>query len=356
MAKKVKPAPEAQPNQDVVAHGPILAAIEGHNTQVKALTEAISRDRLPQTLLFVGPSGIGKKKVALGLTQVLVCERRAPGGNIACGECGPCIRINKLSSEDLFIVEPQGATIKIEQAHEILHFISLRRLGRARVIIINEAHLMGPQAGNALLKSLEEPPPGTHFILVTSNSGAILTTIRSRSQTIRFQSLPDEVLQSLTGAEDWMIKSAQGSIEAVSRLSVNSDEWDKLRRTALSYLSALITGDLRNDEDFRDSVKDRASALFVTQIWLRALRDFTVVAANQGKIEKERMLLPDQQTLIKAGSDLPLDFLAQLSELCLELEQDINRNVDRSLAFENFAISVINAYGPGREPRPVLAF
>ena len=82
MAKKVKPAPEAQPNQDVVAHGPILAAIEGHNTQVKALTEAISRDRLPQTLLFVGPSGIGKKKVALGLTQVLVCERRAPGAAV----------------------------------------------------------------------------------------------------------------------------------------------------------------------------------------------------------------------------------------------------------------------------------
>src|SRR4051812_15628421 len=178
MAKKVKAkaATHEAPAAEKIS-GPIFEKINGHDQQIRALTEAVTKNRLPQSLLFVGPSGIGKKLVALGLAQVLVCERRKPSETKACGECGPCVRVARQSSEDLLFIEPQGASIKIEQAHEILRFISLRRLGRARVIIINEAQLLGPQAGNALLKSLEEPPGETFFILVTQNSGAILTTI-----------------------------------------------------------------------------------------------------------------------------------------------------------------------------------
>jgi DNA polymerase III subunit delta' len=354
MAKKVKAkAVSSETTAQAFLPGPILSHIKGHEQQVQALTEAIVRNRLPQTLLFVGPSGIGKKHVALGIAQVLVCEKRKPTEKNACGECGHCIRMAKQSSEDLLLIEPQGATIKIEQAHEILRFISLRQLGRARLILINEAHLLGPQAGNALLKSLEEPPPNTYFILVTPNSGAILTTIRSRSQTIRFQSLNDKILSELTGADEWMIKSAQGSLEALSRLNQNRDEWDHLRRSAITSLEAMVSGLHGTDENFRDSIKDRPSALFVIQTWLRALRDFTVVASNAGKLNKDQLLLPDHAKLIREGANLPLTYLEQLGTLCLELEQDINRNVDRSLAFENFAIAVRNAYA-GREPRPVL--
>ncbi len=354
MAKKVKA--KAAPKESVehtLPAGPMLSHIKGHDPQIRALTEAIVRNRLPQTLLFVGPSGIGKKHVALGITQVLVCEKRKATEAQACGECGHCIRTAKQASEDLLLIEPQGASIKIEQAHEVLRFISFRQLGRARVILINEAHLLGPQAGNALLKSLEEPPPNTHFILVTPNSGAILTTIRSRSQTIRFQSLSDEILSSLTGADEWMIKSAQGSLESLARLTQNQNEWDQIRRSAISTLEFMVGGLHGTDETFRDSIKDRPSALFVTQTWLRALRDFTVVASNGGKLNKDQLLLPDQAKMIREGANLPIAYLEQLAELCLELEQDINRNVDRSLAFENFAISVRNAYA-GREPRPVL--
>jgi DNA polymerase III subunit delta' len=354
MAKKVKAkTTEAQANDRPFLTGPILSHIKGHDQQIASLTEAIVRNRLPQTLLFVGPSGIGKKHVALGITQVLACEKRKPTEAKACGECGHCIRIAKLASEDLLMIEPTGASIKIEQAHEILRFISLRQLGRARVILINEAHLLGPQAGNALLKSLEEPPPNTYFILVTPNSGAILTTIRSRSQTIRFQNLSDKILADLTGAEDWMIKSAQGSLESLARLNQNRDEWDHIRRSAMTTLEAMVSGLHESDETFRESIKDRPSALFVTQTWLRALRDFTVVASSGGKLNKDQLLLPDQAKMIREGANLPLAYLEQLAELCLELEQDINRNVDRSLAFENFAIAVRNAYA-GREPRPVL--
>src|SRR4051812_31071618 len=180
MAKKVrakKASAASDTNEATHLQGKILDHVKGHKHQIDILREAIAKDRLPQTLLFIGPSGIGKKLVALGIAQVLVCDTRKPSDTKACGECGPCVRMARQSSEDLLMIEPQGASIKIEQAHEILRFISLRRLGKARVIIINEAQLLGHQAGNALLKSLEEPPGETFFILVTQNSGAILTTI-----------------------------------------------------------------------------------------------------------------------------------------------------------------------------------
>jgi DNA polymerase-3 subunit delta' len=352
MAKKVKKSKAEEAQVDVVVEpGPILDHVQGHESQIKALKEAIERERLPQTLLFVGSSGVGKRKVALGFAQVLVCERRKTKAQ-ACGECGSCIRVARLSSEDLMLVEPQGASIKIEQAQDILRFISLRRLGRARIIIIDEAHQLGPQAGNALLKSLEEPPAETFFILLTHNPGAILTTIRSRSQVIRFQALSDEILKKLTGAEDWQIRAAQGSLETLKRLSANSAEWDQLRRVAFNTLNEWLSGSIADSDEFREAIKDRSSALFLTQTWLRSIRDFHVIALD-ADAGKKRLLHPDQATLTKLGAKIEPEFLAQLGELALELEQDINRNIDRGLAFENFAQAVRHASG-GREPKPVL--
>lgn len=356
MAKKVKPKAEAKAEAAVVLkEGPLLSRVLGHDEPIRILSEAIAGDRLPGTLLFVGPSGIGKRLVAQALAQALICENRTAKLPSACGKCGPCIRVATGNNENVLFIEQPGATgIKIEQAHEILQFISLQRLGRARVIIINDAHLLNPQAGNALLKSLEEPPPETYFILVTSHPGSMLTTIRSRAQTVRFQALSEEILKSLQPkAPAWLIRSSQGSLETIHKLQENASEWESTRRLALGQLGKLVSGETPETDEFREAIRERATALFVSQTWLRALRDFAVTNALNGDVESDRLLLPDHSQLSMQGTSVPLPWLLQLESLCLELEQDINRNVDRTLAFENFAIAVRRAYS-GTEPRPML--
>ncbi len=341
--------------------GSILKTVLGHERILRTIADAIASERLPSTLIFSGSSGIGKKRAALGLAQTLLCERVTSADPQACGVCGPCVRTAKLQSECLLIVEPQGAGIKIEQAQNVLQFLALRHLGRARVIIIDDAHLCNPQAGNALLKSLEEPPPQTYFFLITSHLGGVLATIRSRSQTLRFHNLSDEVVRELTAADDWIVRAAGGSIENARRLGENADEWASVRRLAL-HLLAQIMAEPRGSSpetqqatwaDFKEKIKDRSVALFAIQTWGRALRDFAY-AASVANVSMQRLLMPDQMPLIESGRRLPARWLHYLAELCLQLEQDIHRNVDRTLAFEALIATVGRSYA-GHAPHPLLS-
>lgn len=344
------------PSELVDVKGPLLGRLRGHDLAVRVLLEAVSRSRLASTLLFVGPAGVGKRLAALGLAQCLLCERANLAAPLACGECGACRRIAKGQSENLLVIEPQGAGIKVEQAQDVLRFLNLRQLGRARVVIINDAHLLNPQAGNALLKAFEEPPTGTHFILVTANPGALLATIRSRSQAIRFHALDDALVAELSSAPEWIVRAAQGSLEVANRLSEGSEEWAVVRRSALQVLSEMLEGREPSAESFeqlREMIKERAAALFVTQVWGRALRDFAYVSASGG-LPSDRLHVPDQSDMIARGARLPIAWIEQLSDICLQLEQDIHRNVDKTIAFETTCMLIAGAYA-GREPRPMLS-
>ncbi len=336
--------------------GNILESVLGHERTLQSIAEAMASDRLPSTLIFSGTSGIGKKRAAFGLAQTLLCDQVSVSEPAACGVCGPCIRTLKQQSESVLFVEPLGAGIKIEQAQNVLQFLNLRTLGRARIIIVDEAHLLNPQAGNSLLKSLEEPPARTYFFLLTSHIGGILATIRSRSQTIRFHNLSDDVVRTLTGADDWIIRAAGGSIENAGRLGENADEWAMLRRLALQIMNQAITeprGALPENQqaawaDFKEKIKDRTAALFSAQTWGRALRDFAY-ASSVVEVTNDRLLMPDQLPLIQVGRRLPAALLHRLSDFCLQLEQDIHRNIDKTLAFETLVMTIRRTYA-GHEP------
>ncbi|MEK7357797.1 MAG: DNA polymerase III subunit, partial [Bdellovibrionota bacterium] len=219
----------------------LLDRLQGHGSVLKPLIEAAARERLAPTLIFNGPSGVGKRLAALALAQSLVCEKSR---DAACGECGGCLRIERGQSESLLVIEPDGAQIKIEQARDVLQFISLRALGRARVIVIDQAHLLGPQAANALLKSLEEPPSGTYFILVTPLASAILPTIRSRSQLVRFAPLDVKSLRAVLGAnaDEWVLRSARGSVETARRMMEDRAEFHEIETATRAYLGASLQG------------------------------------------------------------------------------------------------------------------
>ncbi len=135
-----------------------LAAVLGHDRIRGVLVRALRQGRFPNSLLFSGPEGVGKRTLALAAARALLCERGLEGD--ACGQCRACTRSGRGLHPDLTIVEPATAAIKIEQVRDAVREILVPPFeARARAFLIDDAHAMTEQAQNALLKSLEEPRP-----------------------------------------------------------------------------------------------------------------------------------------------------------------------------------------------------
>jgi len=170
----------------------------GHRAQLALLDRAVTRGALPQSLVFAGPEGVGKRMVAVALAQRLNCltvPSNQPGGD-ACGTCNACRRIAQGTHPD--VVTFVGA-VKIDDLRDRIGPSTYRPFeGRKRVFIFDDAHLIFPIPQTALLKTLEEPTPSSQFILVTARPDGLLPTVRSRCPQLRFGSLDvDEVAKLL---------------------------------------------------------------------------------------------------------------------------------------------------------------
>jgi DNA polymerase-3 subunit delta' len=184
--------------------------IIGHRRLTTLLARAIERESLPPTLLFAGPPGVGKWAMARAVAQAVNCAEplRSPNDRLAidaCGKCRACDRVARGVHVDVFAIQPdERASIKIDVIREALSHTSFRPFeGKRRFVLIREADTLETEAQNALLKSLEEPPPGTSFILTTAVPGALLPTVRSRCMRLRFGRLTSsEVVAALVRDHD----------------------------------------------------------------------------------------------------------------------------------------------------------
>lgn len=164
----------------------------GHQQSITLLQAAVAHERLAHAYLFHGEEAIGKRLTAIRFAQALSCERPPDTEGLdSCGTCRSCQQIEARTHPDFFVIEPdpEQATqqIKIEQVREIEHQIMYRPLiGERKICLINDADRMTIGAANALLKTLEEPPGHSLFLLISSRPAALPATIRSRCQALRF--------------------------------------------------------------------------------------------------------------------------------------------------------------------------
>jgi DNA polymerase-3 subunit delta' len=226
------------PFRNIAGHGPLRALI----------ATAAGRGTLPPSLMFAGPAGVGKHMTAVALAQFVNCTQPVDGD--ACGECQSCRRIARRVHADVLYVEPgDTGAIKIEQIRDVVEKSGYRPFeGRRRFIIIDQAEAMVGPAQDALLKTLEEPPNATTFILVTASPGTLLPTILSRCQRLRFGRLsPSDVADVLVGAHQFASADAHAAAAmsdgSVGRALEGASEAFVDARNAALQLLEIVAGD-----------------------------------------------------------------------------------------------------------------
>jgi len=309
--------------------GKILKTLIGHKKQLSQLFSVIDSQKISSSYLLTGPSGIGKKKVAFAFAQEVLCSNGRP----ACGECGNCLKVEKSEHEEVRYIEPDGAQIKIAQAEEIHTFLNLQKTGKHRFIIINDVHLMNPQAGNSLLKILEEPPANTTFFLITHSDQAVLKTLRSRSQILHFSSLSYDDMRSQTDAPEWVIRSSQGRMDLLEATKDAGLEF--VRTKSFSFLRDALDNDLKSATNFKELMSDKESALKLVSLWQQILRD--ILYYKEGL---KPQIHSDQTDVFESFKHVPNEKIQDLFQNLTQAERDIYGNVDRTLTFENFILNL----------------
>lgn len=190
-------------------------SLRGHTRQVEMFRHALQRGRTAHAYVFVGPDGVGKRLVARGIAQCLFCQRVADEPLDACGECPACRQVLANTHPDLLTVAcPEGkrelpigliAGDDDRRGREgLLHDLSLRPMSATRrIAIIDDADSMNEESANALLKTLEEPPPGSLLFLISPSLDALLPTIRSRCQPMHFGPLAETDVAELLVQLGW---------------------------------------------------------------------------------------------------------------------------------------------------------
>lgn len=322
----------------------ILDQVVGHQDVIENFLNAFEHQRLGHSYLFVGPSGVGKKMTALGLAQALLCEKSPR----ACGVCGSCLRTQKPPTESLLVIEPVKNLIKIEQAEQVLQFLQLRSLSPRRVVIIDEADALNPQAANSLLKVIEEPPAGTVFFLIAPSTGHVLRTIRSRSQALSFGPLTVDEMKKRSPSPEWALRASQGSFERLAQLSQKEEL--EIRESAMAWLRDWMAepqGFLKTEH--RDMVRDRSVAQSLGQHLSWLLRDVAYF-----KTGGETLILNmDQKKFIQELSEkLSADQVFHAAQKSLQIQSQLESNFDAALVFERFWLETRPAQARPEVGRP----
>ncbi len=219
----------------------LMWQVFGQDHLLLRLEPALAQGRYSHAYLLTGPPHVGKMTLAVDLARAVNCQRR-PGA--PCGDCAQCTRIAAGIHADVRVVglDAEGrdqsrasrTVIGIDDVKDVLRLVNLNPYeGSSTVVIFDGADSMSPEAANALLKTLEEPPPQVLFLLLAEDEETVLTTIRSRCQTLPLRPLSHRAMV------EWLTVRRQGPPPESS--PVSTEEADRLFRLSQGCLGWAIT-------------------------------------------------------------------------------------------------------------------
>lgn len=321
--------------------------IVGQERPVGILSRAVERDRTAQAYLFLGMEGVGKRLAAYSLAKALNCRGERSKPYLSCDCCLSCLKIDHGNHPDVQVVGGTPELIKIGQVRELqrkLHYKPLE--GRKKVVIIDGAEKLGLAAANALLKTLEEPPPETLIILISTSLSLLLPTIISRCQKIRFQPLSIESLRKVVGRALPLQEEALQSLAFLSggspgrALQLAEDSIWETRKELLERIEQLSSDNIEEFFQFSGSLaKDKEGLEGILELLKTFFRDILIFREN-GKDKVVNLdLLPSIERL---ANELSSAELVDRIEAINEAQAALRQNVNRQLAVERMLLRICN--------------
>ncbi len=268
-----------------------FAEMVGQEHVLRALINALDNDRLHHAYLFTGTRGVGKTTVARIFAKSLNCESGVSAE--PCGECSACLEIDEGRFVDLIEVDAASRT-KVEDTRELLDNVQYAPTrGRYKVYLVDEVHMLSAHSFNALLKTLEEPPPHVKFLLATTDPQKLPATVLSRCLQFNLKRLP---IPLITDHLETLLKAESISAE-VSALRLLARAADGSMRDGLSLLDqAIAFGDGGVSEADVRTMLGTIERSHVIDI-LRALADADA-SALLSVVEKLSQQAPDYEGLL----------------------------------------------------------
>ncbi|MCA0454180.1 MAG: DNA polymerase III subunit delta' [Chloroflexi bacterium] len=257
--------------------------VYGHEWAVEHLRKSIANQRIRHAYLIVGAESIGKETLARALAMTLNCTHSDADAR-PCGQCSSCKRIASGNHPDMIYSELDGTTgaLKIEEIRNVTGKIALKPYeARYRVAILRDFDHARPQAQDALLKTLEEPPPQALLILLAPSTESLLATITSRSQIIHLRPLPVETIYNVL-TQQYNIEHEQADL--LARLSGGRMGWAlqaiaqpeilEQRTAAINLLEDLVPMTrAQRFEIAEDLSKDKLALYPLLELWQSYWRD-----------------------------------------------------------------------------------
>ncbi|MEM7676562.1 MAG: DNA polymerase III subunit gamma/tau, partial [Myxococcota bacterium] len=213
-----------------------FADVLGQEHVTQTLTNAITSDRIAHAFLFSGPRGVGKTSAARILAKALCCEAQDGPTSTPCGKCKQCVEITGGASTDVFEIDAASHT-GVDNVREIIDNVRyLPSSARFKIYVIDEVHMLSTGAFNALLKTLEEPPPHVKFVLATTDPHRVPVTILSRCQRYDFRRI---ALSKIAERLSWILQQ-EGIEHEPSALTLVAREAEGSMRDAQSLLEQVL--------------------------------------------------------------------------------------------------------------------
>ena len=335
-----------------------FSEVKGQPHAVRALTNALSADRVHHAWLFAGTRGVGKTTLARILAAALNCRKGAAPE--PCGECESCRSIEEGSFVDLMEVDAASRT-KVEQTRELLENVQYAPAsGNYKIYLIDEAHMLSASSFNALLKTLEEPPPHVKFLLATTEPRRLPVTVLSRCLQINLRSMDSETIgdqltaickgegvEAEPGALSRLARAANGSMrDALSLLDQaiaygadavrETDVADMLggadQPSIVHLLNALAGGDgealLTGARELRERLADPANILAEMAAALQRLALLQTV--GEGVLDEDE----DAEILAPLADALPADQVQLFYEIAIQGRSKLALAPDPGLGLE----------------------
>ena len=323
--------------------------IFGQDHLLKRLEPTLQRRRQSHAYLLSGPPHVGKMAMAINLSQAVNCLE---GPGAPCGTCTQCTRIAAGLHADISILVPgQGeegrspkTVIGIDAIKELIHRVSLNPYeGSSSVVIIDGAESMSDDAANALLKTLEEPPPQVMFLLLTANEGAVLPTIRSRCQSMVLVPLSrDAMVQRLVSGHQTTPEQAEhlfrlsrgclgwaiGALDDAQVLEQRQADLEKLQETLDAGLETRFT---YANEIATLFGSDRDAAKDLLALWLRWWRDLLLIKEGAEEFLHNS---DHSDSLRNQASGLSTAEIVQFINRLMQTLSNLDSNVNPRLAME----------------------